>query len=132
MTSRAISMPCAVCGGTITLSATADGEPTMSVDAFARDHARCLTQLAASGALSDTHAGRRRRLIRETVVRAHDGPHGILRTVSETEIEWLLDPILQLLEDAEERVAAAPRVIHLDEPARSLEDERSDERSSSA
>src|SRR3954453_10565958 len=107
------SMPCAVCQKPITLSSSTSGEPAIVVDSFTRDHASCLTQVTADGRLGETCESRRCRLIREALARAHEGPHGLLRAMSETEVEYLLAPVLSVLDDVEERHAAAPGRIDL-------------------
>lgn len=46
---------------------------------------------------------RRREIIRECLVRARGGPHGILRIISEDEMEYLLEPALRALSLESER-----------------------------
>jgi hypothetical protein len=113
MSDEIVTMPCAVCRQGITLRRSASGAAALSIHDFSRDHAECLAELGAAGQLGETFEGRRRRLIREATRRAHDGPHGMLRTVSETEVEYLLAPLLSLLEDIEEQHAARPWRIDL-------------------
>jgi hypothetical protein len=111
---EAIRMPCGVCGEPIVLRGDGAAGPTLaSVSSFARQHSRCLGELVAAGRLSETIPARRYRLMRETLHRAHDGPHAMLRTISHTEIEFLIGPLLDLIEELEEQKAAAPRAIHL-------------------
>lgn len=112
--SQSIRMPCAVCGEAIVLQGDHQAGPSLaSVSSFARQHSRCLGELVAAGRLSETIPARRYRLLRETLHRAHDGPHAMLRTMSQTEVEFLVAPLLDLIEDLEERGAAGPRSIYL-------------------
>jgi hypothetical protein len=112
------AMPCSVCGQPISLRSVGEGADLVAVESFGREHANCLAQLAEQDRLLETYAARRRRLVREAVQRAHTGPHAMLRTLSETEAAFLLDPVLDLLEDADELRAAAPRLIQLSDERR--------------
>ena len=101
-------MPCGICGRGIAISLTPAGEVAIPTEPFTREHASCIAALLAE---TETHESRRKRLLREALHRAHTGPHGLLRAMSESEIAYLLGPVLDALEDAEERHAAQPSAI---------------------
>lgn len=50
----------------------------------------------------ESWATRRRRIIKEAHVLARAGPHGILRVITEVEVEYLLDPVLRELDALED------------------------------
>jgi hypothetical protein len=53
--------------------------------------------LARPSKVNVAAAERRQRIIKESLVRARGGPHGILRVITEAEIEYLLEPALREL-----------------------------------
>ena len=93
--------------------------------AFARDHARCLNEIPLEIRQLGP-ADRRRVLIRQALHRAHASPHGLLRPLSEEEVEYLLTPLLGLVEDLGE---SAERFTNSWQPARPAVEPYSDDTS---
>jgi hypothetical protein len=95
------ALPCAECGREVALT-EGRGEPAVDTSLFARTHADCISQ-AIDAERRGSHRDPRRLLIRQMLHRAHAAPHGLLRPLSESEISYLLEPLLDMLEDSEER-----------------------------
>lgn len=93
-------LSCAACGDAIPLTTTSFG-PAVDSAAFAREHPRCLRDDPHEGRQGGP-ADRRRLLIRQSLHRAHAAPHGLLRPLSESEVEYLISPLIDLLDDADE------------------------------